>query len=117
MTKIEYKSVIKDGLLHIPDQYTTLADAAKFLGVSRQKLEKFISADMLVWEQPKKSRTRYVEKKSLARLKHPEIDPVFEPLVVKDGRTLQAEMDAARHKIASAANLPPGAIKIFFDLG
>lgn len=117
MTKIEYKSVIKDGLLHVPDQYTTLADAAEFLGVSRAKLEKFIKSDMLIWEQPKKSRTRYVEKKSLARLKHPEIEPVFEPLTVKDYRALQAEIDAARHKIASAANLPPGAVKIFFDLG
>lgn len=117
MTKVEYKSVIKDGLLHIPDQYVTLADAAKFLGVSRQKLEKLLDADMLVWEQPPKSRTRYVERNSLSRLKHPEIEPSFDPLTVKDTKALQVEIDAARHKIASAANLPPGAVKIFFDLG
>ncbi len=117
MTKVEYKSVIKDGLMHIPDQYIALADAAKFLGVSRQKLEKLIDADMLIWEQPPKSRTRYVERNNLSRLKHPEIMPSFDPLIVKDSRALQAEIDAARHKIASAANLPPGAVKISFDLG
>ncbi len=72
----------------------------------------YIEEGMLIWEQPKKSRTRYVEKKSLARLKHPEIEPIFEPLTVNDYRGLQAAIDAARHKIASAASLPPGAIKI-----
>lgn len=104
-------------MLHIPDQYINLSDAAKFLGVSRPKLEKLIENDLLVWEQPKNRRTRYVEMKGLARLKHPEIEPVFEPLSVKDARLLQKEIDAARHKIASAANLPPGAVKIFFDMG
>lgn len=117
MTKAEYRTITKDGLLHIPDQYVTLAEAAKFLGVSRQKLEKFIQNDLLIWEQPKNRRTRYVEKKGLARLKHPEIEPVFEPLTVKGARALQKEIDAARHKIASAASLPPGAVKIFFDMG
>lgn len=116
MTKVEYTLVIKDGLLHIPDQYVTLAEAAKFLGISRQKLEKLIAQDMVIWEQPKNRVSRFVEKKSLARLKHPEIIPSFEPLTVKDGKALQAEIDAARHKIASAASLPPGAIKIFFDM-
>lgn len=117
MTKAEYRTITKDGLLHIPDQYVTLADAAKFLGVSRAKLEKFIQNDLLIWEQPKNRRTCYVEKKGLARLKHPEIEPVFDPLKVKDSRALQKEIDAARHKIATAANLPPGAVKIFFDMG
>lgn len=116
MTKAEYRTITKDGLLHIPDQYVTLVDAAKFLGVSRAKLEKFIQNDLLVWEQPKNRRTRYVEKKGLARLKYPEIEPVFDPLNVKDARALQKEIDAARHKIATLANLPPGAVKIFFDM-
>ena len=49
MTKAEYRTITKDGLLHIPDQYITLADAAKFLGVSRAKLEKFIQNDLLIW--------------------------------------------------------------------
>lgn len=104
-------------MLHIPDQYVSLADAAQFLGVSRAKLEKLIQNDLLIWEQPKNRKTRYVEKNGLARLKHPEIEPVFEPLKVKDARLLQKEIDAARHKIATHANLPPGAVKIFFDMG
>lgn len=106
-----------ENLLHFPDQYVTIPEASKFIGLSRQKLEKLIENDLLVWEQPKKSKTRYIEKKGLARLKHPEIEPVFEPLDVKNARILQKEIDAARHKIADAANLPPAAIKIFFDMG
>ncbi|MDY0029781.1 MAG: hypothetical protein RBR86_07555 [Pseudobdellovibrionaceae bacterium] len=117
MTKVEYTAIIKDGLMHIPDQYTTMTKAAQYLGISHQKLEKMIEADMLVWDQPKMGRTRYVEKKGLVRLKYPETEPVFEPLKAKDARDLQNEIDIARHKIASAANLPPGAVKIFFDLG
>ena len=117
MTKAKYRTITKDGLFHIPDQYVTLADASKFLGVSRAKLEKFIQNDLLVWEQPKNRKERYVEKNGLARLKHPEIEPVFEPLKAKDARVLQKEIDTARHKISAAANLPPGAIKIYFDMG
>jgi len=117
MTKVEYKGIVKDGWLHFPDQYFTLAEAKKFLEISPQKLSKLIDSDMLIWDQPRNSRTRYVELKSMDRLKHPENVPVFEPLTVQDARALQREVDIARHKIALAANLPPGAVKISFDLG
>ena len=33
------------------------------------------------------------------------------------GEGLQKEIDVARHEIVTAANLPPGAVKIFFDMG
>lgn len=117
MTKIEYKGVVKDGWLHFPDQYFTLTAAREFLGISSQKLTKLIDSDMLIWDQPVNSRNRYVELKSMDRLMHPENVPVFDPLTVQDVRALQREIDIARHKIALAANLPPGAVKISFDLG
>ncbi len=117
MAKVKPESVFKDKWLHFADAYVTLADAATLLGVSRQKLEKLIEADLLVWDQPPKSRIRYIERASLSRLKHPDTETDFAPLTVKNAKELQSTIDHARHKIAAAANLPPGAIKIFFDLG
>ncbi|MBL8639796.1 MAG: hypothetical protein JNK24_05520 [Alphaproteobacteria bacterium] len=117
MAKVEYKSVLKDGLLHFPDQYSTMEYAADYLGISRAKLNALVEKDMLLWDQPKGKSRRCVEIKGLDLLKHPENEICFDPLYVQDGRALQREIDSARHKIAAAANLPPGAVKIMFDLG
>lgn len=116
MATVKYGSEIKNGWLHFPDQYCTLAYAADFLGITRARLEKLIENDMVVWDQPKNKTQKCVEMKSLHRLKQPENEPVYEPLAIPDGRALGNEIDAARHRIAAAANLPPGAVKICFDL-
>ena len=117
MGTVKYKPVIKDGLLHFPDKYIKLSEATKILSVSKKKLEQFIENRMLIWEQPKNKRTRYIEIKSLSRLKNPENDIEFPELTVKDAGRFRKVIDEARHKIVFEANLPPAAIKIYFDLG
>lgn len=100
----------------VSDRFITIADAAKSLSTTPAKIKKLIAADMLIWEQPKNSRKIYVEVSSLMRLKYPEHLPSFKGLHVSDPVALQKEIDAARHKIGYAASLPPGAIKIIFDI-
>lgn len=111
-----YRSIKQGNLLHIPDLYISITEACELLSVSRHKMMKIIDADMVVWDQPHGSKRKLVERNSVIRLKHPEIEPTFPELYVKDVRQLYKEMDVARHKIASMANLAPGAIKIYFDL-
>ncbi len=100
-----------------PDRFCTIAEAAKSLGTSPAKVKKLIEADMLIWDQPKNTKRVYVEVGSLMRLKYPETLPEFNGLHVADVRVLQKAIDTARHKIGSAASLPPGAVKITFDMG
>ena len=45
MAKVEYKSVVKDGLLYFPDQYSTMEYAADYLGISRAKLNALVEKD------------------------------------------------------------------------
>jgi|GEM_PF-2789892 len=111
------KASEKDRLYQIPDRYCTIAEAAKVLDTSPLKIKKLIESDMLIWDQQPNSRKVIVEVGSLMRLKYPQHETDFKMLVVKDARILQTELDTARHKIASAANLPPGAVKIYFDMG
>lgn len=111
------KAPPEDRLYQIPDRFCSLTEAAKALTVSRDKIKKLMQAQMLLWDHPKNARNPVIEVGSLMRIKYPEKEPEFKRLTVKDARLLQKEIDVARFKIASQAGLPPGAIKIFFDMG
>lgn len=106
-----------DSFYHLPDKYCTIAWAAEYLGVSAPKIKKMIKDDLLIWEQRKDRKSVYVEVASLVRAKYPDTKPHFEKLAVKDAIELQRQIDIARHKIGLMANVPPGAVKICFDLG
>ncbi|MCB0075174.1 MAG: hypothetical protein KDE20_27130 [Caldilineaceae bacterium] len=85
--------------------------------MTKAKIKKLIEAKMVIWDHPKNARNPVIEVGSLMRIKYPEHAQSLEGLSVKDARKLQKEIDVARFRIASEANLPPGAVKIFFDLG
>ena len=116
-TLITYTAAIKDGLLHFKDRFCTVSYAAKQIGANTTKIQKLANNKMLLWDQPINRKTKIIEVNSLGRLKHPELEPDFSPLIVKSSKGLQRAMDNARHSIAYEANLPPCAVKIYFDVG
>lgn len=94
----------------------TVAQAAAFLKVTPAKIRRMMDEGELIWEQFIGDRQRLVEGNSLRRHMQPDKEPEFPGLGPCDRRELQLEIDAARHRIAKAANLPPAAVKIHFHL-
>lgn len=115
-TKTEYRLTEKDNLFHVPDHYVTLADAASFLDISRQKLQKLIDADLVVWLKPFNSNKIFIESRSLVRVKYPLVPIEFPPLKLQNSAVLDKALSSARHEIAAAMGLSPGHIKICFEL-
>lgn len=110
------KQTAEDRFYQIPDRYCSVSEAARALSVSRDKIKKLMQAKMLLWDHLPNARSPIVEVGSLMRIKYPEHEPEFKRLTVNNARALQKEIDTARFKIAAEAGLPPGAVKISFDI-